>query len=530
MYNISPWLTACRGLVILLIALGSFLGFTSPAMAHPLGNFTINHFARLDIDTNQVGIEYVVDMAEIPAFQALQVADTDSDRTTSDAELQAYLEQVTQRYTDGLLLQVDRQSIPLQVNTRAVSLPPGTGGLPTLRMEWHLTGQIADVDRLAPHTVGFEDTNDRFRIGWRELVVQPHANVHVFNSSAYSNSITNALRSYPQDLLSTPLQESIATLSFTRGPVPVDATPLLTRQGNPVAQPSNLFALANYWKTVIFTPNYQRLNPLPGLSWNSTEGLLLAIAGSFLWGAMHSMSPGHGKTVVGAYLIGTRATAHHALFLALTTTITHTIGVFALGFVTLFAAQFILPEQLYPWLNLLSGLLVVAIGVSLFWSRVRSRHTHRHHAHPHEHHPAHDHHHDHHHHAHSHHQGHHSAHTHSHLPPTNLESAMTWQGLLALGISGGLLPCPAALVLLLGSIAAGNVGFGLVLVLAFSLGLAGVLTSLGLLLVYAKQRFQQLPAPVQWTKVLPAVSAGCITLIGVGISAKAFLEIGFVRF
>ncbi|HEY9620318.1 MAG TPA: sulfite exporter TauE/SafE family protein [Crinalium sp.] len=282
-------------------------------------------------------------------------------------------------------------------------------------------------------------------------------------------------------------------------------------------------------KTVVFTPKHQSFGITPGLPWFGTGEVLLAIAGAFLWGATHSMSPGHGKTLVGAYLVGERATPIHAVFLAMTTTVTHTIGVFALGLVTLFAARYILPEQLYPWLSMISGLMVVSIGVNLFRQRLRMGRSH-----PHSHHHGHDHHHHHshssHHHHHHHHHHHDSAKT-SHLPhlphPPHLseDAPITWRSLLALGISGGLIPCPAALVLLLSAIALGNVGLGLALVLAFSLGLALVLTSLGLVLVYAKRLFKRVPTQMRFAKFLPAMSALCITLIGLGISAKAMMQI-----
>jgi nickel/cobalt transporter (NicO) family protein len=284
-------------------------------------------------------------------------------------------------------------------------------------------------------------------------------------------------------------------------------------------------------KTFIFTPTNQTYAAAPGLPDFAQGGLWIAIAGALVWGAMHSLTPGHGKTMVGAYLVGTRATPRHAIFLALTTTITHTIGVFALGLVTLFAAQYILPEQIYPWLSLISGLMVVAIGLNLFRQRVRrqrdrSKISHSHSSHVHEHQKVHDHHHhdpahhhDHHHYDHHH----HDHHAHSHIPET--DGSITWRSLLALGISGGLVPCPAALVLLLSSIALGNVALGLLMVFTFSLGLAGVLTGLGLSLVYAKHLFQKLPTPSRSMRLLSALSALGITLIGCGISAKAFMQV-----
>ena len=103
---------------------------------------------------------------------------------------------------------------------------------------------------------------------------------------------------------------------------------------------------------------------------------------------------------------------------------------------------------------------------------------------------------------------------------------MTWRSLWLLGLSAGLVPCPAALVLLLGAIAIGNPFLGLVLVLVFSLGLSVVLTALGLILVYAKQMFEQLPAPkralIKW---LPTASTCEVVGIGVGLFTRSLLQI-----
>ena len=302
-------------------------------------------------------------------------------------------------------------------------------------------------------------------------------------------------------------------------------------------------------QNVIFSPENREFSLIQGSIWQSAMGVAIAIGGAFVWGAMHAMSPGHGKTIVGAYLAGSRATAQHALFLGLTTTIAHTTGVFALGLVALFASHYILPEQIYPWLSFLSGLMVVAIGLNLFLSRMASvrllgksheghshaddDHSHHHHDHSHHHHD-HSHHHDDHDHGHSHHHHDRATQTqnpvgHSHLPPGADGDTVTWRSLLLLGISGGLVPCPSALVLLLSAIAIGQVSFGLVLVLAFSLGLAGVLTGLGLLLVFAKRFFVVLPTHLRLLKVLPAISAIFITAIGLGITTQALMQIGLVE-
>jgi ABC-type nickel/cobalt efflux system permease component RcnA len=260
-------------------------------------------------------------------------------------------------------------------------------------------------------------------------------------------------------------------------------------------------------------------------------GALLAV---MVWGAGHALTPGHGKTIVAAYLIGSRSTPWHALYLGLTVTLTHTLGVFALGLVALFASQYVLPEQLYPWLGAVSGLIVVGLGAVMLWGRVRpllARRGHEHHHgsydHSHDHQqPSHEHEHTHnyghaHPHGHEHHHTHEHEHGHSHLPPGADGSPVTWRSLLGLGISGGILPCPSALFLLLTAVSLNRVTLGMVLVVAFSLGLAGVLTMVGLLFVKGCRVVQQLPRAGTWGRFLPAISALVIMIIGVWLTAEA---------
>lgn len=307
-------------------------------------------------------------------------------------------------------------------------------------------------------------------------------------------------------------------------------------------------------QTFVFTPKQPSLTLTPGLPGWGHGKMGWGIVAAFLWGAIHSLSPGHGKTLVGAYLVGARATARHALFLAMTVTLTHTLGVFALGFITLFATQFILPTHLYPWLHLISGSIIILLGGHLFLQRRKSHmaHSHfqserptaQHHGHDHpipaesdyelqptlssspaiHYHSGRKHHHHHHHGPHDSYHG-HIHRPHSHLPPGTDGSPVTWRSLLAVGVSGGLVPCPAALVLLLSAIALGHIGLGLSLVLAFSAGLASVLTGLGLLLLHATHLFQHLPLSGRSTKFLSLLSALCITIIGTAMVARSVLQI-----
>ncbi len=190
-----------------------------------------------------------------------------------------------------------------------------------------------------------------------------------------------------------------------------------------------------------------------------------------------------------AYLVGQRGTPRHAVLLGLIVTATHTVGVFGLGLVTLALSQFIVPERLYPWLNLVSGVLVVAIGASVLRSRWRHRRGHEHGHHHHEHGPS-------------------------------------GRSLLAVGVSGGLLPCPSALVVLLAAISLHRVAFGLLLIVAFSAGLALAITGVGLLAVLAKSVFRRASFDGRLMRLLPVASAFVILVAGLAMTVRALPKVG----
>ncbi|MEQ8464765.1 nickel/cobalt transporter [Coleofasciculus sp. E1-EBD-02] len=208
--------------------------------------------------------------------------------------------------------------------------------------------------------------------------------------------------------------------------------------------------------------------------------VLIGIAIAFGFGAVHALSPGHGKTLVSAYFIGSQGTAQQAVLLGLTITFTHTLSIFLLGAIALFASQYFLPEQSYPILSFVSGLTIGIVGLSLLRKRLHSdSHCHSH------------------------------AHAHS---PTSLSS------LVKLGIAGGLIPCPSALVMLLSAVALHQISYGLFLVGGFSLGLASVLVILGVVAIYARQWLERLPQTDQVLQKLSILSAIVIMIIGFGIT------------
>ncbi|HEY8563134.1 MAG TPA: sulfite exporter TauE/SafE family protein [Pyrinomonadaceae bacterium] len=470
-----------------------------PAAAHPLGNFSVNQYSRLEVEKTRVKIRYVLDMAEIPAFQIRGEIDADKNEVLSEAELNAYAEKSTPGLLRKLTLTLNDQPLEIRAESVRVSMPEGAGGLPTLRVEWNLSSDFKDLE--AVNRVRFENENFADRLGWNEIVLSRAPRVTVFDSTGWGNGVTDELKAYPPESLDAPLAERTADFAFSAGDAPENARALQNRDGRATAavQKDRLAELVNVPE---ITPAIVFF------------GLLLA----FGLGAMHAMSPGHGKTVVGAYLVGARGTPKHAAFLGLTVTVTHTLGVFALGLVTLFASSYILPEKLLPFLSFVSGLLVLYIGLTMFKTRLFSalgwetaghhgdRPHHREHFHgEHSHDPHHGHH------SHDGFTHEHDGHVHSHLPPADI----SWKSLTALGISGGLLPCPSALVLMLSAISVGRVGYGFALTIAFSFGLAATLTAVGLLfLLVGKTLVGARFSENRVVKTLPIASAFVIACIG----------------
>jgi len=271
--------------------------------------------------------------------------------------------------------------------------------------------------------------------------------------------------------------------------------------------------------------------------------LLFTLATAMVLGAFHALEPGHGKTVVAAYLVGSRGTAWHAIFLGIAVTASHTAGVLLLGAVTLYASRYVMPDRLYPWLGALSGLAIAGVGLALLRQRWRGAahghdhghaHHHGHHEMPHAHpHPVHaePHAHAHHHHGEPHADAHPHPHeaTHAHHHHGGGGSASV-RSLLALGLSGGMVPCPGALVVLLSALAWRRLGFGILLVVAFSVGLAAVLVGIGLLMVHARRLLGRLrddgPLTTRW---LPLASSAIVTVLGVLIAVQALASAGLIR-
>jgi ABC-type nickel/cobalt efflux system permease component RcnA len=461
------------------------------ALAHPLGNFTINRYSRLELNPESIRILYIVDMAEIPAFQELGRMDADGDSAISDEERGNYLATTANRLVRGLQLTIDEITLTPQLISRELTTPPGQGGLKTLRLNLMLQADFAPGKDSKARQAHYQDNNYSQRPGWKEIVVRPLQKVTLLNSDVPPQDQSAELLSYPRDQLSAPLDVHKASWTFA-----------------PAGSPS-LVETDTSLKPNAKTPQKDRLVDILAVDRNTLPLMLFALLIAAGLGALHALSPGHGKAIVGAYLVGTRGTVKQALILGFTVTLTHTAGVFALGLVTLYASRYLLPEQLYPWLGSASGLTVAVMGAFFLQKRLRSKA----HSLPHAHH-GHDHGHD--------HLAH--GHTHPHLATEDHghphEPAPSLRNLLMLGVSGGLLPCPSALVVLLGAIALNRIGFGLLLIFAFSLGLATVLTLVGILFIYAKDLFCHWHHGRALLKFMPVASALVIFAAGIGITVQ----------
>jgi len=490
------------------------IGPRGDAHAHPLGNFTTNRYARIELYRDALRVYYVVDYAEIPAFQLLERIDADGDGEMSAAELDAYAALAAPQHAAAmdLLLDTDRLTLtPIADESQAL---PGQGGLHVLRQVFVYESRVPAGARAV---VTFKDNNFAGRAGWREVIVRPSAGASVEVDQRLLTDRSTELLDYPTESLDSVPEVTAASFAWQPGTgetAPSDAGIRLASQGRSNSGFAGLL------------DRHQSLGII-----------ILSLVAAFGFGALHALGPGHGKTVVAAYLVGSRGTARHALALGLTVTATHTSTVYLLGLVTLTLSELIVPERLYLYLGVASGAMVVVMGTSLLASRLwraarpqaEGEHRHGFFGKAHSHAPAapetelHEHAHD--------------LHEHpDHAHATDSHGALTvsWRSLLTLGVAGGLLPCPSAIVVMLAAISIGQIAFGMLLIVAFSLGLAGVLSAIGIVLVFGKRlsgrspflRRLDRPGIARLVSAIPLLSAAGVTVAGILITVQAWNQPG----
>jgi nickel/cobalt exporter len=451
------------------------------ASAHPLGNLSVNQALALNLYPNRVDVAAVIDVAELPTLQ---------ERAAVSVEGSArYNARICEQLARDLTVRLNGRRLTWTVRPTGFEYQPGSAGLHTTRVTCALS---ADADLAATSTVDVTNGYRADRIGWRELTATGHG-VHPVDPPIPARSVTDELRAYPTDLLGSPLDQRSARLRVDPGDGPAALGPTTHLQrGDPVSR-----WIASADRTLERLVG-DRLTPLVGV---------LAVALALALGAGHAALPGHGKTVMAAYLAGRHGRPRDALVVGAVVTFTHTGGVLVLGLLLTTAAG-LAGEVVLSWLGVASGALVAALGAAMLLAALRRRAPAHHHAHHHQH--GHDHHHP--------HRDHH--HPHGTGPGRRL-------GLVGMGVAGGLVPSPSALIVLLGAIGLGHTAFGVVLVAAYGVGIAGTLTAAGLLLIRLRDRWTARPhrALTRLAGLIPAGSAALVLCVGLGLAGRAAMAL-----
>ena len=536
-----------------LCALLLLMGLCRLASAHPMGNFSVNHYSKIDLRSDRLVVRYFIDLAEIPTYQELQQGDIPA--TSVDPNAAVVVRYVAGRGAElmrGLILEIDGKQIPLRMVSSGVIFPPGAGGLPTMKMGFVYEAAYPPKVDWQNINLRYADNNYPGHTGWKEIVALASGG-SLLHSSVATTDRSGELSNYPTDLLTSPPQNLEASRTAKLPPLPAadaeakahsaheapqqtgdlaaHATHLLNHSKEeaaaahapaamaPVAiivQPSQPATAAS---TTMHLQANQQQTPRSKFTELITAQHLSAwflFTAAFIavgLGGLHALEPGHGKTIVAAYLVGSKGTARHAVLLGIIVTVSHTAGVFALGAITLYASRYVLPEQLYSWLGAFSGIAISVLGLFMLLRRLTGTAT-----------------------DHSHAPGASHAHWMYWKRPTNVEvesvpipgsanqpRSVSLTQLFTLGITGGIIPCPAALIVLLSAFALHRIGLGFLLIVAFSVGLAAVLIGFGMLMVYARRFMTRLQIDGTLTKRwLPAASSAFITILGLVLAFQAF--------
>lgn len=469
-----------------LVGLATFLALGTAAQAHPLGNFTVNHYNGLRLYADRLENTAVVDVAELPTLQG--------DRPECAAVAAAQT------------LEVNGRRVPWRVAGGDLTHPEGQGGLKTTRLVCEFVADVAPTG-----TITFTDAHDPDRIGWREITVAS-SEVRLTPPEVPATSVSDELRAYPDDLLASPLDQRAVTLTVNPDGILPTASPGITAPG-PIGD----------WLTALD----RTFTGLVGAE-SLTVGIgLLGVALALVLGAGHALIPGHGKTIMAAYLAGRRGRPRDALVVGFTVTATHTAGVLVVG-LTLTAVSSLSGDRVLMWLGAASGALVTAIGLRLLQTALRGDSPNHGHGHGHGHRPGHGHGH-----GHGHDRAGHEISGHAVAVLTRAETATTparqsRTGLIGMGIAGGLVPSPSALIVLLGAIALGRTWFGVALILAYGAGMAATLTATGLLLVTLADRAESLlklgrlsATAAHLSRLVPIGTALIVIALGLGLALRS---------
>jgi nickel/cobalt transporter (NicO) family protein len=505
----------------------TFLTLLVPAIvsAHPLGNYTINHYAEVRIEPDRILLHVVIDQAEVPAFQARQAFDLDADGSVSEEETDNG--RVESCRTIAASIELTAAGAPLELTPleAGLSFPPGVGGLSTMRASCAFRANLGSPITDEPIEITYVDRSFAERLGWREIVARGSG---VTLTSVVGElrdvSVSDRLSSYPEDLIATPLADRGLTVGATIGGpalAPLDVADAHPVPGavvvpSPIA-PSPSSGQAPATPVPGSVPGGVTGADLPSIFRQADLTpivILLSLSTAAVLGAGHALSPGHGKTLMAAYLVGTRGTALHALGLGLSVSVSHTAGILVLAAVVVGLSDVVAPDLVVRWAPLVAAVSIVLIGGWMLGTEIRRRRTPEHTDSDHDHDHEHDHEHEH-------------EHMHGGVPHSHTNapgSSINWRSLFLLGLAGGLIPSTSALLILLGSIAAGRPAFGFILVVAFGLGMAAVMGGVGLALITVRNRVERVELGVGLARVretVPLLASVVVLSFGLYLTAQA---------
>jgi nickel/cobalt exporter len=475
---------------VVLAAVCSLIG-AGPASAHPLGNATVSQALAVTIGANALEVQAVVDMAEIPAFSALQQIDDDGDGSADEDERRRWAASGCEQRAREIAVRLDGGAPALSlVAAPRLSFPPGLGGLETLRLECPFIVRIS-IDPGPTHRIEVTDAAADARPGWHEITVAGGPGIEVVESDVPAVSPTGVLTAYPDELLTAPLDVRsasalvVATVS--------DAAGSVTAGSDPVADGGTLPQDALV--TILTAPAAS----------GGMLGAVIALLLSAGLGAVHALSPGHGKALVAASLIGAKGTRRQAIWLGLVVAASHTAGVLVLGAVVLGAGQLLAPDRVLAWLSLVAGGCVIAVGLALVIRSVGARpgvgeHGHDHpHPHPH-------------------------PHPHAHRPDHG--GGLGARAIIGLGLFGGLVPSTSAIVVLLIAVTTGRLVHGLALIVAYGAGMAVALAVVAVAAAMVGNRIGAgvvagRPLTRRIAAAIPLASGGAVLVAGAAMTIGA---------
>ena len=456
-----------------LLALVASILAPAATLAHPLDVYLMGSYVT--VTPTQVEVEVDATPGVLLAPDVLTQIDTNGDGTLSDAESRAYVQTIV----DALQLSVD--GTPLTLSVTKIEMPSSLN----IQAGYGLIRIYTSADLPASATAAGATASLSYVNGYTPTGAMYQVNT--FTSGDTPIGLGAQQRS--DDQASLDVQFAINGTVASSG----------TDTEGSVGSSTETSSASGWLGTLLAYLEHPDRSP---------AALALAIGLAMVLGGIHALTPGHGKTLVAAYLVGNKGTVRHAAALGATVTLTHTLSVVAIGLLALFASNLLVPGILVPALQVLSGLLVVALAARLVrqrWMAFRldragvgtSAPTHdgamgvHHHG---------------------------DGKLHSHAVP---EGPLTARGLVAMGVSGGLVPCPEALGIMILAIGLNHIALGLGLIVAFSIGLAAVLIGLGILLVRSRTLLDRVGSRggtiQRW---LPLLSAAVVLVLGIGITLK----------